>query len=221
GAIKSSEATKVTKTKAAKATKPVGDKAPKPTATQPPIPKPAPTQPSKAVLGEKRVLVKETPNEPSPAKRSKGGLVTKRYKPKSPLKVVDEPSDEGVPVKEHAYNEEDADLERALELSLMEQGAQTQGPARPVVIREPESGRIQPLPEASKINAGSQDEGQAGPNPIEQDESQAGPNPGTLDEGQARSNPGNTAGSQPPPSYVVHVGPNLKHIDLETTDAST
>ncbi|GJR60687.1 retrovirus-related pol polyprotein from transposon TNT 1-94 [Tanacetum coccineum] len=147
GATKSSEATKVTKPKAAKATKPVGDKAPKPTATQPPIPKPAPTQPSKAVSGKKRKLVKETPNEPSPAKRSKGGLVTKRRKPKSPLKVVDEPSDEGVPVKEPAYNEEDADLERALELSLMEQGAQTQGPARPVVIREPESGRIQPLPE--------------------------------------------------------------------------
>ncbi|GJY95336.1 retrovirus-related pol polyprotein from transposon TNT 1-94 [Tanacetum coccineum] len=265
--------------------------APKPTATQPPIPKPAPTQPSKAVSEKKRKLVKETPDEPSPAKRSKGGLVTKKRKPKSPLKLVDEPSNEGVPVEEPAYNEEDADLERALELSLMEQGAQTQGPARPVVIREPESGRIQPLPEvqgkgkekvveeqaahdlltlqtptkksladqfifqrrppmptessahaespsmdaelnltdsetesdveASKINAGSQDEGQAGPNPGEQDEGQAGPNPGTLDEGQAGSNPGDTAGSQPPPSHVVHAGPNLEHMDLETTDAST
>ncbi|GJU12626.1 retrovirus-related pol polyprotein from transposon TNT 1-94 [Tanacetum coccineum] len=147
GATESSEATKVTKPKAAKATKPAGDKAPKPTATQPPKPKPAPTQPSKAVSEKKRKLVKETPDEPSPAKRSKGGLVTKKRKPKSPLKLVDEPSDEGVPVEEPAYNEEDANLQRALELSLMEQGAQTQGPARPVVIREPESGRIQPLPE--------------------------------------------------------------------------
>ncbi|GKD30913.1 monodehydroascorbate reductase [Tanacetum coccineum] len=230
GAIESSEATEVTKPKTTKATKPAGDKAPKPTATQPPIPKPAPTQPSKVVSGKKRKMVKETPNEPSPVKRSKGGLVTKRRKPKSPLKVVDEPSDEGVPVEEPTYNEEDVDLERALELSLMEQRAQTQGPARPVVIREPESGRIQPLLEvqgkgkekvASKINAGSQDEGQAGPNPGEQDEGQAGPNPGTLDEGQAGSNPGDTAGSQPPPSYVVHAGPNLEHMDLETTDAST
>ncbi|GJQ95327.1 hypothetical protein Tco_0006466 [Tanacetum coccineum] len=74
---------------------------------------------------------------------------------------------------------------------------------------------------SSKINAGSQDEGQAGPNPGEQDEGQARPNPGTLDEGQAGSNPGDTAGSQPPPSHVVHAGPNLKHMDLETTDAST
>ncbi|GJR25948.1 retrovirus-related pol polyprotein from transposon TNT 1-94 [Tanacetum coccineum] len=235
GATESSEATKVTKTKAAKATKPAGDKAPKPTATQPPIPKPAPTQPSKAVSEKKRKLVKETPDEPSPAKRSKGGLVMKKRKPKSPLKLVDEPSNEGVLIEEPAYNEEDADLERALELSLMEQGVQTQGPARPVVIREPESGRIQPLPErrphmptkssthaespsidaelnltdsetesdveASKINAGSQDEGQAGPNPSEQDEGQAGLNPGTLDEGQAGLNPGTLnegqAGSNP------------------------
>ncbi|GJU50469.1 retrovirus-related pol polyprotein from transposon TNT 1-94 [Tanacetum coccineum] len=141
GAIESSEAIKVTKPKAAKATKPAGDKAPKPTAIQPPIPKPAPTQPSKAVLEKKHNLVKETPDEPSPAKRSMGGLVTKKRKPKSPLKLVDEPSNEGILVEEPVYNKEDADLERALE------GAQTQGPARPVVIREPKSGRIQPLPE--------------------------------------------------------------------------
>ncbi|GJW80421.1 retrovirus-related pol polyprotein from transposon TNT 1-94, partial [Tanacetum coccineum] len=135
GATESSEPTMVTKPKAAKATKPAGDKAPKPTATQPPKPKPAPTQPSKAVSEKKCKLVKKTPDEPSPAKRSKGGLVTKKRKPKSPLKLVDEP----------AYNEEEANLQRALELSLVEQGAQTQGPARPVVIREPELGIIQPL----------------------------------------------------------------------------
>ncbi|GJT44375.1 retrovirus-related pol polyprotein from transposon TNT 1-94 [Tanacetum coccineum] len=147
GATESSEPTKVSKPKAAKATKPAGDKAPKPTATQPPKPKPAPTQPSKAVSEKKRKLVKETLDKPLPAKRSMGGLVMKKRKPKSPLKLVDEPSDEGVLVEEPAYNEEDANLQRALELSLMEQGAQTHGQARPVVIREPESGRIQPLPE--------------------------------------------------------------------------
>ncbi|GJT32571.1 hypothetical protein Tco_0922990 [Tanacetum coccineum] len=92
-------------------------------------------------------MVKETPDEPSLVKRSKGGLVTKKRKPKSPLKLVDEPSDEGVPVEEPAYNEEDANLKRALELSLMKQGAQTQGTTRPLVIREPESQRIKPLPE--------------------------------------------------------------------------
>ncbi|GKC63867.1 retrovirus-related pol polyprotein from transposon TNT 1-94 [Tanacetum coccineum] len=103
-------------------------------------------EPTKVTKPKKRKLVKETPDEPSPAKRSKGGLVTKKRKPKSLLKLVDEPSDEGVPIEEPTYNEEDANLQRALELSLMEQGVQTQGPARPMVIREPESGRIQPLP---------------------------------------------------------------------------
>ncbi|GJY40806.1 hypothetical protein Tco_0428076 [Tanacetum coccineum] len=88
GATESSESTKVTKPKAAKATKPAE---------------------------KKRKLVKETPNKPSPAKRSKGGLVGKRRKPKSPLKLDDESSDDG--------------------------------PARPMVIREPDSERIQPLPE--------------------------------------------------------------------------
>ncbi|GJV81529.1 retrovirus-related pol polyprotein from transposon TNT 1-94 [Tanacetum coccineum] len=189
GATESSEATKVTKPKAAKATKPVD---------------------------KKRKLVKETLNEPSPAKRSKGGLVTKKRKPKSPLKLVDEPSDEGVPVEEPAYNEEDANLQRALELSLMEQGAQSQGPARLVVIKEPEVWeKFNPLQsetesdeEASKINARNQ-------------EGQAGPNPGIQDEGQAGSNPGDAAESQPQPSHVVHAGPNLEHMDLGTSDAST
>ncbi|GKC48799.1 hypothetical protein Tco_1071544 [Tanacetum coccineum] len=67
-------------------------------------------------------MVKETPDEPSPAKRSKAGLVGKRRKLKSPLKLVDEFADE--------------DLE-----------ARNQGPARTVVIWEPDSGRIQSLPE--------------------------------------------------------------------------
>nr|GFD58503.1 hypothetical protein [Tanacetum cinerariifolium] len=60
----------------------------------------------KVVSEKKQKLVKETPEEPSPAKRSKVRLVGKIRKPKSPLKLVDEPSDEGVPVEEPAYNEE-------------------------------------------------------------------------------------------------------------------
>ncbi|GKB67819.1 hypothetical protein Tco_0929231, partial [Tanacetum coccineum] len=85
GAIESYDATKVTKPKATKVTKP-------------------------AVSKKKRKLVKETPDEPSLAKRSKGGLVGKRRKPKSSLKLVDDPSDEGVPVEEPAHTDEEADL---------------------------------------------------------------------------------------------------------------
>ncbi|GKC29854.1 reverse transcriptase domain-containing protein [Tanacetum coccineum] len=147
GATESSDATNVTKPKADKVTKPAGDKAPKPTATKPPKPKPTPTQPSKAVSEKKQKLVKETPDEPLPAIRSKGGLVGKRRKPKSPIKLVDKPSDEGVPVEEPAHTDEEADLQRALELSLKKQAERTQGPARPVVLREPDSGKYQLLPE--------------------------------------------------------------------------
>nr|GEZ51511.1 hypothetical protein [Tanacetum cinerariifolium] len=72
-----------------------------------------------------------------------------------------------------------------------------------------------------KINTGDQDEGQAGPNPGNHDEGQARPNPGVQDEGQAGSNPDDAAESQPKSSHVVHAGPNLEHMDLEATDAST
>ncbi|GJX10759.1 retrovirus-related pol polyprotein from transposon TNT 1-94 [Tanacetum coccineum] len=52
---------------------------------------------------------------------------------------------------EPVYGDEEADIQRAVELSIKEQAERTQGPARP-------------------INAGTQDEGQAGPNIGEQDE---------------------------------------------------
>ncbi|GJZ42924.1 retrovirus-related pol polyprotein from transposon TNT 1-94 [Tanacetum coccineum] len=148
------------------------------------------TESSDATKVTKPKAAKETPDEPSLAKRSKGGLVGKRRKPKSLLKLVDEPSDEGVPVEEPTHTDEEVDLQRALELSLKEQAERTPGPARPMVLREPDSGKYQPLPELpltdSKIesdeevpviNAGDQDEGQAGPNLGEQDEGHTGPNP--------------------------------------------
>ncbi|GKE68994.1 hypothetical protein Tco_1527066, partial [Tanacetum coccineum] len=64
-------------------------------------------------------------------------------------------------------------------------------------------------------------EGQAGPNPGVQDKGQAGLNPGVQDEGQVGPNPGIAAESQLQSSHVVHAGPNLKHMDLGTSDAST
>ncbi|GJV42624.1 hypothetical protein Tco_1421064 [Tanacetum coccineum] len=242
----SPKATKVTKPKAAmqtkpwapkatKVTKPVGDKAPKTTSSQPPKLKPTSTKPSKAIPEKKQKLVKETRDEPSPAKRPKGGLVGKRRKPKSQLKLVDEFFDEGVPITEPRIDDEEADFQRGIKLSLKDLEARNQGPARTVVIRELDSRRIQSLPEVqgkgkekiideqtaeptgpssqpedegitmtnsetesdeivtpvnkekdtsnrelTKINAGVQDEGQAGSNPGKQDEGQAGSNPENL-----------------------------------------
>ncbi|GJU13767.1 retrovirus-related pol polyprotein from transposon TNT 1-94 [Tanacetum coccineum] len=97
---------------ATKVTKPKAAKATIPAGDK--APKPTATQPPKP--------------KPAPTQPSKAVLEKKRIS--------------GVLVEEPAYNEEDANLQRALELSLMEQGAQTQGPACLVVIREPESGRI-------------------------------------------------------------------------------
>ncbi|GJR14529.1 retrovirus-related pol polyprotein from transposon TNT 1-94 [Tanacetum coccineum] len=107
----------------------------------------APTKPSQAVPEKKQKLVKETPDESSPATRSKASLVGKKRKPKSPLKLVDEFADEGVPMSEPRIVDEEADYQRAVELSLKDLEAKTQGPARTMVIHEPDSGRFQPLPE--------------------------------------------------------------------------
>nr|GEU37614.1 reverse transcriptase domain-containing protein [Tanacetum cinerariifolium] len=71
--------TKPSTHKATKDTKPTGDKTPKPTSSQPPKPKPTSTKPSKVVPEKKRKLVKETPDEPSPAKRSKGVRLPSPY----------------------------------------------------------------------------------------------------------------------------------------------
>ncbi|GJU81967.1 hypothetical protein Tco_1284332 [Tanacetum coccineum] len=75
--------------------------------------------------------------------------------------------------------------------------------------------------EVPMINAGDQDEGHAGPNPSGNQEGQAGPNLGIQDEGQAGPNPGIAVESQLQTSHVVHAGPNLEHMDLGTSDAST
>ncbi|GJW34895.1 retrovirus-related pol polyprotein from transposon TNT 1-94 [Tanacetum coccineum] len=231
-----------TKPKAAKVTKPAGDKAPKPTATQPPKPKPAPTQPSKAVSEKKRKLVKETPDEPSPTKRSKGGLVGKRLKPKSPLKLVDEPSDEGVPVEEPAHTDKEADLQRALELSLKEQAERTHEPARPMVLREPDSGKYQPLPETpTKKSPVDQFIFQRRPpmhieptghadspfldaelpltdNETESNEEVPVINDGDQDEGQAVPNPGEQDKGQAGPNPVIlHLRQKPEQMDEEFT----
>nr|GEW83511.1 retrovirus-related Pol polyprotein from transposon TNT 1-94 [Tanacetum cinerariifolium] len=170
-----------------------------------------------------------------PSKRSKGRLVGKIHKPRSPLKLVDEHSAEDVLVEEPAYNEEEVNLQRALELSLKEQAKQTQGPARPVVIREPDSWRIQPLPDVqgngkkkrhtpipTKASGHAEypsldaklaltDSETESDNIVpkintgDQNEGQAGPNPGVQDEGQAGSNPGDAAKSQPKSSHVENL----------------
>nr|GEX28518.1 hypothetical protein [Tanacetum cinerariifolium] len=81
------------------------------------------------------------------ARRSKPGLVTKRRKPTSSLRSIDEFVDEGIPEKEPRFDDEDADAQRALEESLKSVYDAPRGPLPPMVIREQESGKYQLLPE--------------------------------------------------------------------------
>nr|GEX97900.1 monodehydroascorbate reductase [Tanacetum cinerariifolium] len=84
---------------------------------------------------------------PSQARKSKSGLVTKRHKPTSSLRSVDESVAEDIPEKEPRVDDEEANVQRALEESLKSIYDVPRGPLPPVVIREPESGKYQPLPE--------------------------------------------------------------------------
>nr|GFA98746.1 hypothetical protein [Tanacetum cinerariifolium] len=203
GATKSPKATKVTKPKAAKATKPPGD----------PKPKPAPTQPSKAVPEKKQKLVQETPNEPSPAKRSKGGLGLGR------LVVISEPDSGRIqPLldvqgkgKKKVIDEQDAyDL-----LTLLT--TKNKIPIDQFIFQR----RTSMPTEASRLVESSSLDAKLALTDSETESDDVGPNPSVQDKDQAGSNPGDTAESQPQSSHVLHAGPNLKHIDLEAADAST
>nr|GEW43321.1 retrovirus-related Pol polyprotein from transposon TNT 1-94 [Tanacetum cinerariifolium] len=118
-------------TKKSKPSAPKADLRPpvrKPASSQQPKPKPAPAKSEE----KKRKLVTKTSDKPSPAKRSKPGLVTKRRKPTSSLRSVDESIDEGIPEKEPRFDDEDSDIQRAVEESLKSVHDEPRGPLPPV-----------------------------------------------------------------------------------------
>nr|GEV04002.1 retrovirus-related Pol polyprotein from transposon TNT 1-94 [Tanacetum cinerariifolium] len=143
-APKPAKATKKSKPSAPKAapvTKPAAAKASKSASSQQPIPKPAPAKTQE----KKRKLVTETSDEPSPTKTSKHGLVTKRSKPTSSLSLVDEFVDEGISVREPRFDDEEADMQTAVEESLKSVHNAHRGSLLSVVFKEPNSGKFQPL----------------------------------------------------------------------------
>nr|GFA30719.1 monodehydroascorbate reductase [Tanacetum cinerariifolium] len=165
-ALKSTKATKKSKSSAPKADlrPPVSKLA----SSHQPEPKLAPAKSQ----GKKRKLVTEISDKPSPARKSRSGLVSKRHKPISSLRSVDESIAEGIPEKEPRVDDEEADVQRALEESLKSIYDAPRGPLPSIVIRELESGKYQPLPEVqgngkevesdkdvSGIDAGVQGEG--------------------------------------------------------------
>nr|GFA74013.1 hypothetical protein [Tanacetum cinerariifolium] len=128
-------------------------------------------------------MVKETSDDPSPAKRSKPGLL-KKCKPTSSLRLVDEFVDKGVPEKEPGFDDEEANLQRAVEESLNDVHFTHRGPLPPVVFREPDSGR-QSSEEMSNIvvlgtKSSGQDEKQGGPDPSDSTDSRPLPSQDIL-----------------------------------------
>ncbi|GJZ48575.1 retrovirus-related pol polyprotein from transposon TNT 1-94 [Tanacetum coccineum] len=101
-------------------------------------PKPAKATKPKASKQSKPLAPKAATKKPKP--------VPAKTK-KSSLQLVDEFVDEGVPENEPRIGDEEDDLQKAVEESLMEFHSARQGPLPPVVIREPESRKFQPLPE--------------------------------------------------------------------------
>nr|GEZ38665.1 hypothetical protein [Tanacetum cinerariifolium] len=77
-------------------------------------PKPAPAKSQ----GKKRKLVTKISDKPSPARKSRPGFVTKRRKPTSSLRSIDEYVAEGIPEKEPRFANEEANVQMALEESL-------------------------------------------------------------------------------------------------------
>nr|GEW38776.1 hypothetical protein [Tanacetum cinerariifolium] len=136
--------------------------------------------------------------------------------------------------------DEDADYQKAMEESMKDAYALPKGPLPLVVIREPESGKYQPLPEVpgkgkAKVteeqsyneeeskktgsDAGAQADGQAGSNPDETSEGQAGSNPDETSKGQAGPDPGDAeAKVQSIPSHVVYARSDREYMDLDVAD---
>nr|GEV05634.1 E-beta-farnesene synthase [Tanacetum cinerariifolium] len=194
--------------KATKKSKPLAPKAdPRPPVTksassQQTKPKPVPAK-SK---GKKRKLVTETSDKPSSARRSNPSLVTKT-----------------------TFDDEEADVQRALEECLKSISDAPRGPLLTVVIREPESRKYQPLPEvqgkgkekrtSTPTGSSSHDESSSlyaklglTVSEVEFDEDVPRIDAGVPDECQARQNPGDQdegqAGPNPDEQDEGQAGPN-------------
>ncbi|GJS02322.1 hypothetical protein Tco_0318830 [Tanacetum coccineum] len=86
--------------------------------------------------------------KPPKATKPKATMQSKPQPPK-PTPATTEPSkkDQSVPDKEPVYGDEEADTQRVIEESLKEVHNAYHGLLPPVVIREPDSGKFQPLPD--------------------------------------------------------------------------
>nr|GEZ05489.1 histone deacetylase 14 [Tanacetum cinerariifolium] len=184
---------------------------------------PAPTSAPAKHQEKKRKQTTETSEKPSKAKKSKYGFVPK----KRTLKSVDKLVAEDKPAKEPQVYAEDADIEKELEENLKSMYDMPRGLLPPVVIREPESGKYQPLPEVPRKGKAKSDSEEESDKVVPGDdeggrgESQVGSDPGAQAEGQTGpdADPGNAgADEQSIPSPAVHTGSDREHMDIDVAD---
>ncbi|GJY75132.1 hypothetical protein Tco_0480248 [Tanacetum coccineum] len=170
---------------AAPVTKPAAAKAPKTTASQPPKPTPATTEPSKKDQSKKRKLVKESSEAPSPAKRPKADKepvygdeeddtqraikeslkeVHDAHRGLLPPVVFREPGFgkfQPLPDVQGKGKEKVSDEQVALDLLTL-QTLKKKSPAEQYIFQRRSSAPTEPS--VPGIDAGDQEEGQAGPN---------------------------------------------------------
>ncbi|GJT21034.1 hypothetical protein Tco_0890971 [Tanacetum coccineum] len=175
----------------------------KSTPSQPPKPKPAPAKPQE----KKRKRALDAAEAPSQAKRSKVGRVSK----KRTLQLRDEFIDEGVPATEPRIDDEEAIVQKVLEESMKDAYPAHRGPLPPVVFREPDSGKLQPLPEVQ----GKGKEKRHTPATAEPS--------GLIESSSLYVELGLTdSGTEHLIKVMlVHAGPNLDHMDLGIVEASS
>ncbi|GKB67479.1 hypothetical protein Tco_0928891 [Tanacetum coccineum] len=106
--------------------------------------KPAPAKPKE----KKRKPVLESSEAQPLAKRAKAGKVAKKRTVKSSKQLVDEFVDEGVPASKPSLKDtEEEILQKVLQESLTDAYPTQRGPLPPMVFRETDIGKFQPLPE--------------------------------------------------------------------------
>nr|GFA56372.1 histone deacetylase 14 [Tanacetum cinerariifolium] len=143
---------------------------------------------------------------------------------------------EDAPAEERQVADEDADYQKTVEESMKDAYALPKGPLPPVVIREPESGKYQPLPEvpgkgkAKRFSEPTRSSGHdESPYALlgqsdDKEESEKvvlEAEEGGQDEGQAGPDPGDAeAKGQSILSPVVHAGSDREHMDLDVADVS-
>ncbi|GKA02350.1 hypothetical protein Tco_0675015 [Tanacetum coccineum] len=102
-----------------------------------PAPKPAKSTKPKVTKQAKPVAPKAATKKPQPAPT--------KPKEKKRKQLVDEFVDEGIPLTEPGFGDLEADTQRAIEESLKDAHGAPRGPLPPVVFRETDTGKFQPL----------------------------------------------------------------------------